>query len=300
MFGELIGLWAASCWDMIGRPKDVSLVELGPGRGTMMADALRAVSAVCDMGPDVHLVEASPILRAQQAKRVEATWHDTLAGVPEGITIVLANEFFDALPIRQIVKTGGKWWEVLLGATEDGAQLQPRICGEAEALNKYIPPSLIGAPEDSVVEISPSRIRAIEEIAERLRQAPGIVLIVDYGPAESAAGETLQALGPQGFADPYSAPGAVDLSSHVDFGSLSRAAENAGISAYGPVTQKDFLERLGINERADMLKEGATPEQRAEIDSTLMRLIAPAQMGSLFKVLALATPGLPVPPGFST
>lgn len=299
MFGELIGLWAANCWDMIGRPKDTKLVELGPGRGTMMADALRAIGAVCDMGPAVHLVETSPTMRARQAERVDAAWHDAFGGVPEGIAIILANEFFDALPIRQIVKTGGAWREVLLDVSEDGAQFQPRICGETNALNDYIPASLASAPEDSVVEISPSRIRAIEEIAERLLHATGFALIIDYGPAEGAIGETLQALGPEGFADPYNDPGAVDISSHVDFSALKKAAENAGVSAHGPVTQKDFLEQLGINERADMLKGRATPEQRAEIDSTLMRLMAPAQMGSLFKVLALATPGLPAPPGFA-
>lgn len=299
MFGELVGLWAASCWDMIGRPSDLKLVELGPGRGTMMADALRAIRAVCDMSPDVHLVEASPTMKALQAEQVDATWHEAFGGVSEGTAIILANEFFDALPIRQVVKTGSKWWEVLLGVSEDGGRLQPRICGETEALMTYIPASLASAPEDAVVEISPSRTRAVEEIAERLRRAPGFALIIDYGPAESAVGETLQAIGPQGFADPYSAPGAVDLSSHVDFGSLKRAAENAGISAHGPITQKDFLERLGINERADMLKGGANAAQRAEIDSTLMRLMAPAQMGTLFKVLALASPGLPAPPGFA-
>jgi len=300
MFGELIGLWAASSWDTIGRPGDINLVELGPGRGTMMADALRAIRAVCDMEPDVHLVETSPIMQAHQAKQVKATWHAALSGVPEGAMIILANEFFDALPIRQIVKADSKWREVLLGITEDGAHLQPRISGQTEALKKYIPEPLVTAADDSVVEISPSRIRAIEEIAERLRCAPGIALIVDYGPAKSTVGETLQALGPQGFADPYSEPGAVDLSAHVDFSSLKRAAENAGVSAHGPITQKDFLERLGINQRADMLKIDATPEQRAEIDSTLIRLLAPAQMGSLFKVLTLTSLGLPAPPGFAS
>lgn len=306
MFGELIGLWVATCWDVMGRPADVKLVELGPGRGTMMQDVLRAIGAVCPMQPDIHLVEKSPALRSDQSTQISgaspttppATWHETLGGVPSGPMILLANEFFDALPIRQIVRAESGWIEAMIGLSQDGSSLEPHAGPSAEDLAKMLPQSLAAAELGRVAEVSPARIALTLEISARLAEAPGCALIIDYGPAESALGETLQALGPEGFASIFDAPGTVDLSAHVDFAALARTAGEAGAIVHGPITQASFLERLGIVGRANNLKKNASGAQRAEIDMALTRLTAPAQMGNLFKALALSSQDILALPGF--
>lgn len=306
MFGELIGLWVATCWDVMGRPADVNLVELGPGRGTMMKDVQRAIGAVCLMRPNVHLVEKSPALRGDQSKQISdasptawpVTWHETLGDVPSGPMILLANEFFDALPIRQIVKTESGWIEAMIGLSQDGSSLEPHAGPPAEDLAEALPESLADTESGRVAELSPARTALTAEIAARLAEAPGCALIIDYGPAQSALGETLQALGPEGFASVFEAPGTVDLSAHVDFAALERAAGAAGAIVHGPITQATFLERLGIAGRADNLKKNASETQRAEIDMALTRLTAPAQMGNLFKALALSSQDILALPGF--
>ncbi len=302
MFGELIGLWAASCWDIMGRPAGVNLVELGPGRGTMMQDVMRAIETVCPMRPDIHLVEQRALLRGDQSKRITGTWpiawHETLTGVPSGPMILLANEFFDALPIRQIVKTESGWIEAMVGLSQDGSALEPCAGPPGEILAKALPPSLAGAEPGRMAELSPARTTLIAEIAARLAEAPGCVLIIDYGPAQSALGETLQALGADGFASIFEAPGTADLSAHVDFAALERAAAAAAAVTHGPITQATFLGRLGITERASVLRKNASAGQSAEIDMALTRLTSPAQMGDLFKVLALSSRDISALPGF--
>ncbi|WP_448207668.1 class I SAM-dependent methyltransferase [Azospirillum sp. sgz302134] len=308
MFGELVGLWCVDTWARLGGPTPFNLVELGPGRGTLMQDALRAASVVpaFTQAAQVHLVETSPTLRARQRETLKGravSWHDRLDDVPEGPTLIVANEFFDALPIRQIQKTSHGWFERLIDLDPDSPPDAPRFRFVLEAFGssgaRLIPESLRDAPEGSVVEVSPASQAVARLIGERLAAAPGAALAIDYGYAQGpAVGDTLQALRRHAFAPVLDAPGEADLTAHVDFASIAAAAREGGAESFGPVDQGEWLTRLGIRPRASALKRTATPKQAADIDSALNRLIAQDQMGTLFKVLALATPGLGAPAGF--
>jgi NADH dehydrogenase [ubiquinone] 1 alpha subcomplex assembly factor 7 len=273
VFGELVGLWCVEVWQAIGAPDPVSLVELGPGRGTMMRDALRAASVVPSFRPKLHLVEASPALRAMQ-RDLPATWHDTLATVPAGPMILVANEFFDALPVHQFV-----------GATER------RVVLSDDAL-AFVP------GEGDVIECSPERAAAVSEIARRVVADGGAALIVDYGYTEGT-GDTLQAMRSHRRREVFDDPGSADLTAHVDFRALVEAARNVGARSWGPVSQREFLTRLGIDVRAARLIEGATPDQAMLIRSGCRRLIDPREMGTLFKVLSITRNEDPAPPGFA-
>lgn len=301
MFGELLGLWAAQCWLQMGQPDPVRLVELGPGRGTLMADALRATARVPGFHEAVrlHLVETSPVLRQRQAAalgKYAPASHDRLAEVSEGPLLLLANEFFDALPVRQFQKgPKGRWAERKVGLDDAGAlawKLDP-TAGDA-----LVHPTLRGAPEGSVVEICPAGVAVAAEIGARLAAHPGAALFVDYGYSGPAVGDTVQALRHHAFVPVLETPGEADLTAHVDFTALGEAAARAGAVAYDPVPQGDFLVSLGIEQRAAALKRLATPTQAGDIDAALNRLVGDASMGRLFKVQALASPGLPAPAGF--
>ena len=304
MFGELIGLWCAVVWRTMDRPTPVRLVELGPGRGTLMADALRAVARTApEFGAaiDPHLVETSPPLRAAQREALgdtPAAWHDDIARVPAGPALVIANEFFDALPVHQFVRAGGGWRERLVAF--DPAKgvfcFQP-AAAETPAL-AMIPPALRGGGEGDIVEIRPAAREIAAAIARRIGAHGGAALVVDYGHARSAAGDTLQAVRGHRHADPLTAPGQADLTAHVDFQALAEAASEAGAALHGPVTQGAFLTALGIEARRDRLAS-ATPDMAEGIRRDCRRLIDASEMGSLFKVLALAHPDQPEPPGFT-
>ena len=232
MFGELVGLWLAAA-----APEARLWVELGPGRGTLMADALRAAGAA-GLRPEVWFVETSEVLRAEQARRVPgARWAERLEDVPEAPAAIVANEFFDALPVRQAVRAGGVWRERVVGLA-DGRLVF--------GLGGAVPGP--AAPEGAVREWSPAGEAAAGEIGRRLAGAGGAALVVDYGAEapEAGGGDTLQALAGGAFADPLAAPGAADLTAHVDFGALARAAEAAGARAWPPLAQGVFLERLEI------------------------------------------------------
>ena len=285
MFGELVGLCLADAWARAGSPP-ARLVELGPGRGTLMADMQRAGRFALP----VHFVETSPVLRAAQAARVPgAQWHATLGEVPDDCPLLLvANEFFDALPIRQFVRTADAWRERLVGPG-----LMPVLgppTGQA-----LVPPALWNAAEGAVFETSPAASAVAAEIGARLRAYGGAALIVDYGHAGPLTGDTLQAVRGHAPADPFTTPGEVDLTAHVDFGALAQAA---GVTAHGPVEQGVWLTALGIGARAATLAARATPAQAAAITAAAHRLTAPEAMGRLFKVLALTAPGWPEPEGF--
>jgi len=273
VFGELLGLWCAETWRQIGAPDRIALVELGPGRGTLMRDALRAAASVPKFRPQLHLVETSPALRALQ-NDLAATWHDTLATVPETPALFIANEFFDALPVHQFV---------------DGAERRVGI--EAGKL-VFLP-----AQGGEFVERSPEREAVTAEMARRIVAHGGASLIVDYGYAQGG-GDTLQALRGHRRRDVLDEPGSADLTAHVDFAALMRAAEGAGARCWGPITQRDFLSRLGIEARAARLIEKAAPDQAILIRSGCRRLIDPGEMGNLFKVLAITRKHSPAPPGF--
>lgn len=294
MFGELIGLWLADLWDRAGRPA-ARYVELGPGRGTLAADALRAMSRA-GLTPPVDLVETSPTLRAAQAERVpQAEWHLDLVGLPDDAPLlIVANEFFDALPIRQLVATGAGWRERLV-ACQDTLFLP--IVGD-RSFDMIIPPHLRDAPPGSILETSPAAVAMLRALAARLLAQGGAALIIDYGYEGPAIGDTLQAVRGHQFANPFEAPGEADLTAHVDFATLKEAAEAEGLVVHGPVTQRDFLGTLGIDARAVALAK-ASPERAEGIAADRDRLVASDQMGELFKVIALTAPGWPAPAGFA-
>jgi SAM-dependent MidA family methyltransferase len=301
MFGELLGLWAAEVWRMMGWPRPLRLIELGPGRGTLMADLLRAARVAPGFAEavDVHLVETSPVLAALQKGTLARSsapiaWHGRLCDVPAGPAIVIANEFFDALPIRQFVRTERGWCERLVGLDPQGAL----AFGLAPASDACLPDH--GSPGD-ILERSPAALDLAQEIAARIAAHGGAALIIDYGYAAPACGGTLQAVKRHAFADPLAEPGEADLTAHVDFASLAAAARASGASVRGPVPQGEFLRALGIETRARALQAGANAEQAVDIDAALRRLTgdAPAEMGKLFKVLAVSHPDLPGLPGFA-
>ncbi len=287
-FGECLGLWAAVAWQQMGAPARVLLVELGPGRGTLMADALRAAEMVpaFRQALSVHFVEQSPVLQAAQAARVPgATWHDGLATLPPGPAIILANEFLDALPIRQFVRRGGGWAE---RHVQDGGFV------ERPGGHPALPAE---APEAAIQEVCEPALALCQALAERFRHHPGAALFLDYGPAESGFGDSLQAMRAHGRADPLAEAGSVDLTAHVDFAACARAARAAGAAAHGPLPQGVFLQRLGLVSRAAVLAR-SNPRQAGEVLSAAQRLVAPEAMGQLFKALCLCHAGLPTPPGF--
>jgi len=309
MFGELIGLWCADAWQRMGGPPEIRLIELGPGRGTLMADALRAAAVLPPFraAVRVHLVETSPTLRARQAATLaplaRPTWHDRLEDVPDGPSLIVANEFFDALPIRQIQRTVHGWAERLVDLDPDAPEEAPRFRFVLELGRSpgrtLVPDSLRDAPVGSIVEVSPASRAVAGVLGARLAAHGGAALVIDYGYGDGpAVGDTLQAVRRHAYAPVLEEPGDADLTAHVDFASLAAAAREGGAEAYGPITQGELLTRLGILQRAQMLKRTAAPKQAADIDAALERLIGAAGMGTLFRALALAAPGFGPPAGF--
>lgn len=298
MFGELLGLWCADTWLRMGQPNPVHLVELGPGRGTMMADALRATARVPGFATahQVHLVESSPRLRMQQQAALacyDVTWHQSLDGVPSGPVLLLANEFFDALPIRQFVRLRDGWHERMVGRSPAGEGLAFTAVPDALPLDH---PLAGRAPEGSIIETCPGGTALAASIGERLVRHGGAALFIDYGYDQPQAGATLQAVRGHRRHDPLLNPGEADLTAHVDFAALSVAA---GVASHGPIGQGDLLRALGIGERAATLAGKATPAQAESIASALARLTEPAAMGTLFRALALTGPDLEAPAGFA-
>jgi SAM-dependent MidA family methyltransferase len=307
MFGELLGIWAAAAWRMMGAPENVRLVELGPGRGTLMLDALRAAKVLPEFRAAIvaHMVEVSPVLETLQrlalgASDIPVHWHKSLSEVPVGPLIVIANEFFDALPVRQAVMCADGWHERVVKISEDN-RLHFSIARDPDPLFEELLPS----------DMRPARIgeifewradQTVLELSRRIVQSVGAALIVDYGHVATSIGDTLQAVGAHQFADPLSAPGRVDLTAHVDFEALARAAESMHARVHGPIEQVEFLQRLGIEQRAAALKAGAPHDQAVAIQSALVRLTStePTGMGRMIKVLGLSAPALGPLPGFDS
>jgi NADH dehydrogenase [ubiquinone] 1 alpha subcomplex assembly factor 7 len=297
IFGELIGLACADAWRTAGAPP-VLLVELGPGNGTLVADLWRATAGVPGFreAVEIHLVETSPALRARQAARLagleRAHWHDDLARVPTDRPLLLvANELFDALPIRQFIKEPEGWREI--GVALDG---RGRLCLAPTATLSPLTVRLGEAPPGSVVELSPAREALMAAIAQRLASQGGMALIIDYGELEPTPGSTLQAVHRHQKVDPLTRPGEVDLSSRVAFGPLARVAQQAGLRVFGPTPQRAYLERLGAGLRLAQLRRGATAAQATGLEAGYRRLTAADGMGTLFKVMAVTAWPL-VPPG---
>ncbi len=302
-FGELIGLWCAVVWQSLGSPARVRLIELGPGRGTLMRDALRAAARVPEFRAalSVHLVEISEPLREAQRRslappvhdgeRPPIAWHEALADVPEGPAIIVANEFLDALPVRQAVFHEGAWRERVVDVDAHGA-LRFTLGPVAVAMES----GLAATPKaGEMVEVRPGEGELLAQIARRA--SPTVALFIDYGPAEDAYGDTLQAVRRHRYVDPLGDPGHADLTAHVQFARLARQAHAAGLAADGPMLQAEFLARLGIAERGARLM-AANPGRAGDIEAAVQRVISPTGMGQLFKVMAVRTRELPPPPPF--
>ena len=300
IFGELIGLFFVQVWEDRGRPGRFHLVELGPGRGTLMADLLRAsrLRPGFAQAAHVHLIEVSPALRAIQAKAladVRASWGGSLDEVPHDAPLFLvANEFFDALAIRQFVRMNDGWHERMIAA--DGEELIFATSPDSVP-DLAVPAELRGAREGAIFETSSASRAIVQEIGRRIAEQGGAALIIDYGHAASGLGDTFQAVKAHRYADPLAEPGEADLTAHVDFGALAAAAREEGAAVFGPAGQGAFLDSLGIRQRAERLKASA-PHEAAAIEAAIDRLTGTEQMGTLFKVLALAAPGTPMLPGF--
>ena len=273
MFGEMVGAALADCWKRAGSPADAVYVEPGPGRGTLAADALRVLRSAGFTG-EVHFVETSPVLRQAQAAAVpDARWHEAFDTLPASPMLLVANEFLDALPIQQFVHGTERRIGVLAGG-------------------------LAFERDGEIVEISPVREQGVRDLATRLVSNGGVALFIDYGHARSGRGDTLQAVRGHLFSPVLADPGEQDLTSHVDFESVQRAARDAGAAVTPVISQGKWLQHLGIERRAQALA-GSNPDRAEDVQQALNRLTATDQMGELFKVVAIHAPEWPVPVGFA-
>ena len=302
MFGELIGLWAAEVWSSMGSPGRVHLIELGPGRGTLMSDALRAARIVPDFRAalDVWLMETGPTLAAMQHELlldcgVAVAWAQTLKEIPAGPAIVVGNEFLDALPVRQFVRVGPQWRERMVRLNDEGG-LAFDVAAAPE------PNIQANARTGEVLEACPAAHRFMFELGARLARQGGAALLIDYGHSITGFGDTLQALRAHRYVDPLAAPGDCDLTAHVDFAAMARSASATGAAVYGPIDQGDFLRAIGIDLRTKALVDRAGPERADELQLARNRLVGKAkgEMGALFKAMAVADRKLPPPPGFQS
>ena len=283
VFGELLGVWCVAAWESVGSPSPFALVELGPGRGTLMADILRATAAMTEFraAAQVHMVEMSPVLRALQEDKLSgaATWHLSIDTLPEQPIIFVANEFFDALPVRQLVKRAGAW-------TERHVVVEQGELGFAE-----IPTLGLPAMADGIYEISPISAAIAQELGIKLQALGGAGLIIDYGHVTSAAGDTLQALKAHKPCGVLEYPGSSDLTAHVDFESLAKGFVSGGVEVLPPITQGKFLKAMGIDMRVKRLAQKLTGRSAEEFVAGAARLVDDGQMGQLFKVLSVAQKG---------
>ncbi len=338
VFGELIGLWAGETWRIMGQPAGLRLIELGPGRGTLMADALRALRVLPGFleSAAVHLIEASAPLRAAQERallgvRSPVSWHERIEEVPPGAAIVIANEFFDCLPVRQFAfdEAAQLWRERMVGLEEGSFRLElssksievpphpsplpegrgGRSCGSLpgeESISSVLSPlgerdrmrgDLLPIEDGSIVEVRPAAAGILRAFAARATGAPFAALIVDYGYSKPSSGDTVQAVRQHRFASLFEAPGEADLTAHVDFNGLVQSAKELNLTALGPMPMGEWLLRLGLEARVRQLLSRATAEHALEIRSRVSRLVDPAQMGVLFKAVVLMGGGLgPLPP----
>jgi len=299
IFGELLGLWAVAVWQSMGMPRSVTIAVFGPGRGTLMADALRAWRSTPHFleAITVALVETSPVLRDMQqvalrASPVPVQWFDKLEDVPHGPLIIFANEFLDALPIRQLVLRGGTWRERCITVNRDGAFA---FTDGGRVQTDKLP---VDAKNGAILEVRPAIERLMDVLATRAAVAALGSLFIDYGHEATSFGDTLQAVRGHRYTNPLHMPGEADLTAHVDFAALRSAAELRGLKVHGPLPQRDFLLKLGLEARRDRLLTHATPVQRNSILSGTARLTEHRQMGTLFKALTMMTDGLAPPPPF--
>ena len=282
VFGELMGIWCVAVWEAIGQPSPFILVELGPGRGTLMADILRATSRMDEFQTalKVHVVEISPTLRKLQREKLgnALQWHETIETLPQEPMIFVANEFFDALPIRQILKHSGHCYERCVGVEN----------GVLESQIRPMPSVPLGA--DGLYETSPPALAIAESLGARLAALGGAGLVIDYGHLHTAAGDTLQALKGHKTCGVFEFPGTSDLTAHVDFDALAKAFTAGGAVALPPMTQGAFLRDMGIEQRLTTLSAKLSGKPREDFIAGGKRLVGEQEMGKLFKVLCVAQP----------
>ena len=296
MFGEMIGVWCLLTWQALQAPDPVIIAETGPGRGTLMADALRAAAVMPDFTKTarLHLVETSPVLREAQRmslRRYDPVWHDRIGTLPDEPLLLVGNEFLDALPIRQFEKRQGLWCERLVDWDEKAGEF---CFGAGAPVEPPFSPSMRAqaraAGDGTVAETCESATAFMTELCDRLAGVKGAALLIDYGPARSGLGDSLQAVQSHAYHPVLGDPGEADLTAHVDFETLHDVAENHGLQAFGPVPQGEWLNAMGMAGRAEQLALRASPDQRAAIETAYHRLTHPEQMGHLFKVLTVISP----------
>ena len=294
MFGEIVGLALADVWQRAGRPANAVLVELGPGRGTLADDMLRAMKVV-GWEPELHFIETSPLLRDKQAAlHPDAIWHDTIQTLPtDRPLLIVANEFFDALPVQQLIMTYSGWRERVVRIGMDGFEAAP---GENTRYGE-VPLHLRHVDPGGIIESCPMARKLMRALARRLHDQGGAMLVIDYGHEGGAHGDTLQAVHAHAYADPFAKPGVSDLTAHVDFSALAGSARAAGTHVAGPVEQGQWLVSLGLSDRAAILARNA-PRRAEEIGEAYRRLTHPDEMGELFKVMAVTGRRWPEPGGF--
>jgi len=294
MFGELIGIWCMEVWQALGRPSPFNLVEVGPGRGTLMKDLLRAGRSMPDFlqSAEVNLIELSPALTKQQKstlaeEQISLTWISDITALSASPTIIFGNELLDALPARQWIKHDGRWLERAIGI-KDGALVFTTRAAEIDP--SLLPQSQAEQPDGTVFETAPAREGFIAGIADHLVRHNGGALFIDYGHLAPRFGDTFQAVKSHCYVHPFSEPGEIDLTNHVDFAPLVAAVRQAGCIAPEPVTQRDFLLALGLIQRAGKLGSGRERPIQDALRSAVERLAGTDQMGNLFKVMAFGSP----------
>ncbi len=306
MFGEFIAVWCISLWHQMGQPDPFCLAELGPGKGTLMKDLLRAARSDPAFSAAVKVVLVETSDRLQQAQREnlppewlqneKTIWHTDIASLPEMPAIIIANEFLDVVPFRQYVKSSGKWHEIGISLAAENRLQKVALANTLD--ETLLPPNAASEPDGAIFEHAPAREAIIENLSTHLIRHQGAALFIDYGHLQSGFGDTFQAMAAHDYADPLEAPGEVDLTSHVDFDALANVARHAGIAAVQTQTQGEFLLELGLLQRAGALGAGKQVEIQDRIRSEVERLAGPDQMGTLFKVMAISTlksglPGFP-------
>lgn len=301
VFGELVGLWCITAWQGMGQPRDFHLVECGPGRGTLMADIVRTVNRTMPKfayAASLHLIERSALLRKVQRDTLTnetVTWHDDFTTLPDGPVIFVANEFLDALPITQHIKTSSGWCERLV--THNGNEFK---FATAPLPSPDVGEAFDDVPIGSILESSSAVREVIHDISKLCAERSGVALMIDYGYTHTDIGDTLQAVKKHTYHPVLKDPGTADLTAHVDFALVSEAARSGGCVAYGPIEQGLWLTRLGVKVREAQLSEGKPDKEAKNIQTSITRLIDPKAMGSLFKVLAIAPAHVPPLNGFGS
>ena len=318
IFGELIGLWSAEMWNIMGQPEEIRLVELGPGTGTLMSDALRATIIIPEFTKrlKVHLLEKNETLRLLQKQKLEEydvdiSWHRDIKDLPAGNAIFIANEFFDAMPIKQYKYQNNGWYEQYITIAppySEGSSPDFKFCLQDQEAKTNIDEiltdlgvnelNLLESTENKTFEYRKTCREIIKEISKRSKKYLTSLLIIDYGHEQSALGNTLQAVKSHKFADTLSDPGLNDLTTHVDFNQLRNIAEKNGMNCFGPIPQGQFLLSLGLSQRLNQLLKNASPAQYNQVKTGAERLIMPDQMGLMFKVLIAISSNLPNPPPY--